>query len=139
MTVFTTPLVTVGQEAYIVGRYCNEKVSVLRITPKGKIVVSTRGDATATFENETNYRGTHSEYRPSSFYAREDRVLNFDIAGTDDAAAKKVRQYAAADALNDATTAAPRVGRTWYKADLLKSLAALEAKVAAARALVEAI
>ena len=131
---------TVGQAAYIVGEYRNLKVSVLRITAKGKIVVSTGGDATATFDMEVN-RGTngHSEYRPSSIFARDYRQLRFDIAEVDAAAAKKVRQYAAADALNAVTEDAPKVGRAWNKDYLLSAVAALEAKLAAARALVESI
>lgn len=142
MNTATLSPVTVGQEAYVLGRDSNTKVTVLKVTPTGRVVVGNKerwGEATATFDAQPNHRGTRAEYGASAVHKHDYRTLTLDVAGVEAEAARKLRTIDASRAFDAVKDAAPSIRWECSKERMLELVAELEAKVAAARAAVEAI
>jgi len=137
----STPVRTVGQQAYLIGRYSNVLVTVTKITPTGRIYVGNKermGDAVAVFLPYTDYTGLHAEYAPSNIFAHDNRRLNFDVAGVEADAARKERTKEAIVALQR-VVAPIHPHSNASKAELMEAMERLEAHCKLARAAVEAI
>lgn len=132
--------IAVGQEVAIQNGYgrghVNFGFTVAKVTRSGQVVIDVSRDG---IKRERRFDADGYEmgasHLSSSKYNRDRLVV--DVAAAREQAARDERSAKAAGLLNEAK--AEHVRDTWGKDSMLKIVADLEAKLAAARAAVEAI